>query len=64
VQSLHQLSTNPTVQPSTAALEAHIAELEMDVRNAEFRLQFQFNQRKASLELLTNAKRQLERLKK
>lgn len=64
VQSLNQLSTGPPAQPSVRALESHIDDLEMDVKNAEFRLQFLYNQRKASIELLVNAKRQLERLKR
>ena len=50
--------------PSPTALLAHIADLEQDVRNIEFRLQFLYHNRLSALDLLAIARRQAEKLKK
>jgi hypothetical protein len=56
VTALSVLAANPTVEPSGITLRNHIEELEMDLRNTEFRLQYLFHQRHSILNLLGTAK--------
>ena len=48
--------------PPPAALQAHIASLERELLNCEFQLQYLYNQRISTSELLSSAKRQLDKL--
>lgn len=63
MSAVHTLSMGALPVPSLTALEFHIKELETEIRNHEFRMIYNFNQRIVSLDLLTKAKRQVERLK-
>jgi hypothetical protein len=58
------LSTAAADEPSLPGLQAQISDLEQELRNTEFRLQFMFNQRAATLELIQSAKRLVEKLEK
>jgi hypothetical protein len=52
------------VEPSSIALQAHIFDMERDLRNTEFRLQYLYRERMSLLNLLASAKLQADRLKK
>jgi hypothetical protein len=62
--AIQGIAANPVIDPSSKALQAHIGDLEQDLRNTEFRLQFLYHLRTTTLDLLAAARRQLERLKK
>lgn len=62
--TVRAIAQGKPIEPSPEALQALIAELESDVRNIEFRLQFLYFERKSALESLANAKRQSECFKK
>ena len=62
VQSIRGLVAN-TTEPSNAALQAHIADLEQELKNEDFRLQYIFSQRSTTSSLLAAAKGQLEKMK-
>lgn len=62
--SLHGLAAAPAIEPSSTGLQSHIFDLEQDLRNAEFRLQYFYAQRTSLLNNLSAAKVQAERLKK
>jgi hypothetical protein len=51
------LVSGPDIEPSSDGLKAHISDLETDLRNTEFRLQFLYHQRNSTLELLKAARR-------
>lgn len=62
--TIRNISASAPVQnPSPQALFAHIGDLEQELRDADFRLQFLYRQRLAILELLTVAKGRAEKLK-
>lgn len=56
-------AAGPDSSPSLQALQTHIADLEQEVRDADFRLHFLFRQRLATIELLNTARSRVERLK-
>lgn len=64
---LNSISTivagSSTEHPSLQALNAHIADIEQEVRDLDFRLHFLYRQRLAALELLSTAKSRAEKLK-
>jgi hypothetical protein len=64
---LHNISTivagSSSENPSSQALDAHIADLEQEVRDLDFRLYFLYRQRLAALELLSTAKSRAEKYK-
>jgi len=62
--SLQALAAAPLVEPTSIALQAHIFDMECDLRNTEFRLQHLYHERMSLLNLLLSAKLQAERLKK
>jgi hypothetical protein len=64
ISSLQALAAAPAVEPSLIALQAHIYDLERDLRNTEFRLQYLYQERSSLLNLLSTAKQQADRLKK
>lgn len=64
LDAIQTMSANLVTDPSLNALQAHISDLEQDLRNTEFRLQFLYHQRTTTLDLLAASKRQLEKLKK
>jgi hypothetical protein len=49
-------------EPSSAALQAHISDLESELRTTEFRLHFLYHQRSSLIILITEAKKQLDQL--
>jgi hypothetical protein len=51
-------------EPSLQALQTHVAELEKELQNLEFRLQFMYNQRVSVLDHLSSAKQLVEKLEK
>jgi hypothetical protein len=62
--AINQLASGPIAEPTPEALQAYIIELESDIRNADFRLQYLYRQRQASTELLVSAKMQAEKYQK
>lgn len=52
-----------TELPSLQALHTHIADIEQEVRDLDFRLHFLYRQRLAALELLGIAKSRAEKFK-
>jgi hypothetical protein len=58
VQDIQNIAANRIV-PSSGALSAYIADLERDIRNLDFRLQYLYHHRLATLELLASAKSQV-----
>jgi hypothetical protein len=62
--SLNALAAGPSVEPSATALQTHMGDLEMELRNTEFRLQYLFQQRVSLLSLLSMAKSQANNLNK
>jgi hypothetical protein len=61
-QSIHTIIAN-TSEPSTTALQAHVSDLEQELKNQDFRLQFLYNQRVSISQLLATAKNQLDKMK-
>jgi hypothetical protein len=59
--SIRDIAQGPSIEPSAEALQSHIAELQMDLRNTEFRLQFLYIHRTSLIETIINAKRQAEK---
>lgn len=59
LDAARSLSRLPSVDPSTSSLQAHIADLEADLRNIDFRLQNFYHQRIALATLLTDAQARL-----
>lgn len=57
------IAAMPSVDPPLPLLLYHITELEGEVRNLEFRLQYFYYQRKSTLSLLGNARLQAKRLR-
>jgi len=57
------VATDAVNNPSVRALQTHIADLEQEVRDADFRLYFLYRQRLAHLEMLSTAKSRVEPLK-
>ena len=53
----------PIQNPSLRALNAYLADLEQELRDEDFRLQFLFRQRLATLELINTAKSRIEKYK-
>jgi hypothetical protein len=51
------------IDPSPEALKAHIADLELDLHNTEFHLQYLYNQHLSTLGLLAAAKGHADKLK-
>ena len=62
MQSIRSIVAN-VIEPSNAALQAHIADLEQELKNQDFRLQYIFNQRSTTSSLLAAAKGQVEKAK-
>jgi len=62
--AIRTIAQGPVPEPSSDALQAHITELEQDLRNVEFRLQFLYHQRTSTSDLLNTARRQADRVKK
>jgi hypothetical protein len=58
------VATATSGDPSPQALQAHIVELDRELRNIDFRLQFLYNQHISTLELLNSAKNLFEKLEK
>jgi hypothetical protein len=58
-QSLHQIAAERAL-PSQSVLQSYITELEQDLRDTEFRLQYLYNHRLSILRFIDSAKRQLE----
>jgi len=56
-------AANSSQDPSPRALQAHIADLEQELRDADFRLYFLFRQRLSTLESLQAAKDRFEQNK-
>ena len=61
-QSIRGIVANVT-EPSPSALQAHVADLEQELKNQDFRLQLIYNQRSTTSSLLAAAKGQLEKMK-
>ena len=61
-QSIHTIVANAS-EPSVTALEAHIADLEQELKNQDFRLQFFYNQCVSTSHLLGVAQGQLNKMK-
>jgi hypothetical protein len=62
--SFSDIVQGPPVEPTPDALQVYIAELERELRNADFRLQHLYHSRAATHSLLTEAKRQADKFKK
>lgn len=54
------IANGPSIDPSRSALQAHIADLEADMRNVDFRLQNFYHQRRVISNILEDAVAQLE----
>lgn len=52
----------PSTKPSLQALTTHLSDLEQEVRDSDFRLQFMYNQRLATLALLKTVRDRIETL--
>ena len=62
-QTLEELyNVSPSGDPSPETLTAQVADLEQEVRNLEFRLQFLLNQRNDACQWLASAREQLLRV--
>lgn len=62
ISDLGALSQSPASKPNAEALNGHIRELEFELHNLEFRLQYFYNQRSLTIQNLGVAKRQLDSL--
>ena len=62
LSDLGALSQAPASKPNAKALSGHIRELEFELHNLEFRLQYFYNQRSLTVQNLGIAKRQLDSL--
>lgn len=54
---------SPVQNPSLQALTTHLADLEQELRDEDFRLQFLYRQRLATLELINTARSRVEKYK-
>lgn len=59
---LNSVRSLPVPEPSSAALQAHVSDLESELRTTEFRLHFLYHQRSSLITLITEAKKQLDQL--
>jgi len=57
--ALHTVAAAPTALASNEALVAHVRDLETELHNCDFRLQFLYNQRLSALQLIDAARRQI-----
>jgi len=51
----------PVSKPSLQALKTHLVDLEQELLDSDFRLQFMYNQRLATLELLNTVRDRITR---
>ena len=62
--ALDDIVQGPPVEPTLEALQSYMSDLEREVRNFDFRLQYLYHSRTSTLNLLAEAKRQADKLKK
>ena len=58
------IAQSPPINPSAQSLQAHIADLEADLRNVDFRLQNFYHQRTLIASILSDSKTQLSQIPK
>lgn len=61
--SIRNIAFGPQTKPSPEALQSYIAELEDDIRNTDFRLQYLYFQCTSLAKLISMAKRHAEQRK-
>ena len=62
--SLHDIVQGPPTEPTLEALQSYMDDLEREVRNFDFRLQYLYHARSSTLDLFAEASRQADKLKK
>jgi hypothetical protein len=55
LSAARSIAQAPTLEPSRTALQAHVADLEADLRNVDFRLQNFYHQRSVIAGILEDA---------
>jgi len=63
LDTIRTLAAGPIAEASVDAIQAFIQDLEKELQNLEFRLQYFYHHRNLTLDAVATAKRQLERLK-
>jgi hypothetical protein len=62
--AIRSLSNGAATEPSPEALQAQVAELQRELRNTDFRLQFLYRTRTSTADLLAEAIKQVEQQSK
>jgi len=61
--AIHTIAAAPPALASNEALVAHMRDLETELHNCDFRLQFLYNQRISALQLINAARHQIAEAK-
>lgn len=64
LKTAQQIASGAALDPSPGGLQVHISDLETELRTTEFRLHFFYHQRANLLNMIAEAKQQLDKLNK